>query len=128
MTKGEGMAEHCVGFLNVDGTDVRHSACVWADNEKVCEIPRNLHMDLHLFTLKKERSSVEENVISLVFATANPDTREVVSRLPYVVNEKPYSEYSEKQLSVKLGVKKGRVPEPFVKRIRDIIDEARTEG
>ena len=28
MIKGEGMAEHCVGFLTVDGTDISHSPCI----------------------------------------------------------------------------------------------------
>jgi hypothetical protein len=47
--------------------------------------------------------------------------------IPFAVTPKPYSEYSDKQLRVRLDAKKGCISEDF-KKIQDIIDEAKVES
>jgi hypothetical protein len=130
MKNGEGMAEHCVAFLTVDGSNISHSPCVWADKTRICDIARDLHMDLYLFTLVKERTSDSKvtRPVSLKFASASTDMFYSNTGIPYAENERSYAKYSEKQIKVKLGAKKGRLPETFVKSVEEIISEAKTEG
>jgi hypothetical protein len=110
MSKGEGMAEHCVAFLTVDGTDISYSPCVWADNSRVCDIARDLHMDIRLFTLVKEKLTTYSSQESLIFASASTDMSYSKTGMPYTVKERSYVEYSEKRLKVKSYVTQGITP------------------
>jgi hypothetical protein len=97
MVKGEGMAENCVGFLSLDGSDIINSPCVWADKSKVCNIPR----DLRIFELVKE----ENTPASVQFATASSDMFLSNTGIPYAVNSKSYSECLDAEIIVKIGSK-----------------------
>jgi hypothetical protein len=88
-------------------------------------------MDLLLFSLVKENTSYGVLAVggqtSIAFYVANPPGL-AEAGIPHTMAEKPFPEFYHKQLRVQLGAKKGRVPVQYVKSIRSIIEEARTEG
>lgn len=115
---GSGNAEACEGFIFVDGADISNVPVVWSDNnERYRDIGG--YMNLRLFKVEEEH--YEHATIEIKKSLTFPSAKSVQG---FAEIRKPYKDVIDKNLTVKIYAKKGKVPKPYVKKISDVIKEA----
>ena len=111
--KGEGFAKHCEGFLTVEGTAISNAPTVWAHADaRHYDIAGR--MDLRLFTVHSKTKEI-------LFPSAHLNEG-------FEVAIKSYNDFVNKELKIEIHADKGRLPQPLIIRIQDIINRAKQEG
>jgi hypothetical protein len=110
MIGGEGMAEDCIGNLDIPQTEIENSASVWEHN-LVRHYDIGPPMGLLLFDINKKSNSI-------TFPSAH-----ALVKSGCVMNERPYNDFANREIKVNIYAKKGRTPpKPYIKKIRDIVN------
>ena len=128
MTEGEGMAGSCEGYIYAGG-DINNLHSVWADNSKDCNIFLGTYMDLRLFRIEYVQQDIGclhtkpliPKLIHFPTLTAEPIYKEIGIRSEEV--ERPYDKYANEILTVRIGLKNGKIPQPWTMKIDDIINK-----
>lgn len=107
-----GRGESCEGRIKVTGTDVDHST-VWADNNQRY-IPISLVADLLLFRVS-ELNNEREIVFVIASAIDGNDQAEI---------RKPFSQYANRNISVRIGCANAHVPKPYNTAVSKIVQSA----
>jgi hypothetical protein len=104
-----GRGESCEGRISVKGTEIDHNT-VWEDN-KERYIPISLIADLLLF-----RVSDVKDVREIVFIISSGSGTNGGTEI-----RKPFSEYADRKISVRVGSANAHVPKPYTKTISKIV-------
>lgn len=118
MTKGEGKAEACEGFLFIEGTDINNIPTVWSFR-KVRYFDIAGYMHLRLFKIEEAHDEFGTIKVekSITFPLAKLEKG-------FTETRKRYDEIINKILTVKIYTKRGKAPEPFSRKMSDIIKDA----
>jgi hypothetical protein len=110
-TSGQGIANQCHGFI--DMKDYRHKITIWDDFENSQYAKISIFEDLLLFGILQNEMRFCSN-----FRFAE-DGNKVGTYA-----EKSYNDYANEQMSVNIGAANAKVPEPFIMKVKDIVDNA----
>jgi hypothetical protein len=110
-TSGQGIANQCHGFI--DMKDYRHKITIWDDFENSQYAKISIFEDLLLFGILQNEMRFCSN-----FRFAE-DGNKVGTYA-----DKSYNDYANEQMSVNIGAANAKVPEPFIMKVKDIVDNA----
>src|ERR687888_2160643 len=103
MVSGEGMAEGCIGNLDIPQTEIENAPSVWEHN-LVRHYDIGPRMGLVLFEVNKEANSI-------AFPSAH-----ALQESGCIMNERPYDDFANLEINVNIYTKKGRRPsKPYIK-------------
>lgn len=105
------MATGCHAFIDVPQANIKHLFASWNDGT-VREITIGYEENLHLFTIESSK-----------------DSREILWLTPsdYLEVRGKYDDVREYTLTVRLASNNACVPQPFTKKIEEIISQAKQE-
>jgi hypothetical protein len=110
MVSGEGMAEGCIGNLDIFHIEIENTASVWEHN-LVRHYDIGPPTGLLLFEINKEANSI-------TFPSAH-----ALQESGCVMNERPYDNFADLDINVKIYSKTGRIPpKPYTKKIKDTVN------
>jgi hypothetical protein len=110
-TSGQGIANECHGFI--DMKDYRHKMTIWDDFENSQYAKISIFEDLLLFGILQNEMRFCSN-----FRFAEDGSK------VGTYAEKSYNDYANEQMSVNIGAANAKVPEPFIMKVKDIVDNA----
>jgi hypothetical protein len=110
MVSGVGMAEGCIGSLDINGTEIENTPSVWEHN-LVRHYDIGPPMGLMLFQINNETNSI-------TFPSAH-----ALEKSGCIMNTRPYDDFMNREIIANVYSKTGCIPsKPYIKKIRDIVD------
>src|SRR6266487_43195 len=110
-TSGQGIANECHGFI--DMKDYRHKITIWDDFENSQYAKISVFEDLLLFGILQNE---------MIFCSNSTFAED--GRRGGTYAEKSYDDYAYEQMSVNIGAANAKVPESFIMKVKDIVDNA----